>query len=74
MCLTLIEVSGLLLIILIGAVTLGGGTGDPGRAFTFKEGANVPFAILGGAVVAFYAFLGFENAANVAEETKDPIG
>jgi APA family basic amino acid/polyamine antiporter len=73
MLLTLIELSGLLLIILIGAVTLAGGTGDPGRAFTFKEGANVPFAILGGAVVAFYAFLGFEDAVNVAEETKDPI-
>jgi amino acid transporter len=73
MCLTLIELSGLLLIIAIGVVTLAGGTGDPARAFTFKEGANAPLAILAGTVVAFYAFLGFEDAANVAEETTDPI-
>jgi basic amino acid/polyamine antiporter, APA family len=73
MVLTLIELSGLLLIVLIGIVALAGGTGDPGRAFTFKEGANVPLAILAGTVVAFYAFLGFEDAANVAEETRDPV-
>ena len=39
--LTCIEISGLLLIILIAAVTLGTGQGDPGRAFEFKEGASV---------------------------------
>ena len=46
MFLSVIELSGLLLIILIGAVALAGGTGDPGRAFAFKEGANVPLSIL----------------------------
>jgi APA family basic amino acid/polyamine antiporter len=73
MTLTVIELSGLLLIVLIGIVTLAGGTGDPGRAFTFKPGENVALAILAGAVVAFYAFLGFEDAVNVAEETQDPV-
>jgi basic amino acid/polyamine antiporter, APA family len=53
MFLTLVEASGLLLIIVIGVAALAGGTGDPGRAFTFKAGANVPLAILAGAAIAF---------------------
>ena len=73
MALTLIEIGGLLLIILIGIVALTGGTGDLTRPFTFKEGEAVPLAILGGSLVAFYAFLGFEDAVNVAEECEDPV-
>jgi basic amino acid/polyamine antiporter, APA family len=73
MFLTLVEASGLLLIIVIGVAALAGGTGDPGRAFTFKAGANVPLAILAGAAIAFYACLGFEDVANVAEEAENPV-
>jgi basic amino acid/polyamine antiporter, APA family len=73
MVLTVIELSGLLLIILVGVVALAGGTGDLGRAFTFKPGVNVPLGILAGAAIAFYACLGFEDVANVAEEAQDPV-
>jgi basic amino acid/polyamine antiporter, APA family len=73
MVLTVVELSGLLLIILVGVVALAGGTGDPGRAFTFTPGVNVPLAVLAGAAIAFYACLGFEDVANVAEEAQDPI-
>ena len=38
---TCIEITGLLLIVLIGIVTLGTGTGEPARAFEFKEGASI---------------------------------
>ncbi len=69
---TLIEVFGLLLIVLIGVVVLSAGSGDPGRAFEFKEGISVPLAILSGAVLAFYAVIGFEDSVNVAEETRNP--
>ena len=69
---TLIEVVGLLLIVLIGVAALSTGSGDPGRAFEFKEGMSVPLAILGGAVLAFYALIGFEDSVNVAEETQNP--
>ena len=69
---TLIEVFGLLLIVLIGVVALSTGSGEPGRAFEFKEGVSVPLAILGGAVLAFYALIGFEDSVNVAEETQNP--
>src|SRR5918992_1503723 len=70
--LTCVEITGLLLIILIGAVTLGAGEGDPGRAFEFKEGASVLTALLGGTVLAFYALIGFDDSVNVAEETRHP--
>jgi basic amino acid/polyamine antiporter, APA family len=70
--LTSVEITGLLLIILIGAVTLGAGEGNPGRAFEFKEGASVLAALLGGTVLAFYALIGFDDSVNVAEETRHP--
>ena len=54
-----------------GAFLLDGG-GDPGRALEFKSGEAVPLAILGGASLAFFALIGFEDSVNVAEETKDP--
>ena len=70
--LTCVEITGLLLIILIGIVTLGAGEGNPGRAFEFKEGSNVLVALLGGTVLAFYALIGFDDSVNVAEETRHP--
>jgi amino acid transporter len=70
--LTCVEIFGLFLIILIGVVTLGAGTGEPARAFEFKEGANVLVALLGGTVLAFYALIGFDDSVNVAEETRHP--
>jgi basic amino acid/polyamine antiporter, APA family len=58
MGLTLVELSGLLLILVVGIVALAGGTGDPGRAFAFKADVNRPIAVLAGAAIAFYACLG----------------
>jgi APA family basic amino acid/polyamine antiporter len=70
--LTCVEITGLILIILIGITALGSGTGDPGRAFEFKEGTSVLSAILAGTVLAFYALIGFDDSVNVAEETQHP--
>jgi APA family basic amino acid/polyamine antiporter len=70
--LTCVEITGLALIILIGAAALAGGTGDPGRAFEFREGSSVLTAILAGTVLAFYALIGFDDSVNVAEETQHP--
>lgn len=69
---TLIELAGLLLIVVIGAAAVIGGTGDPSRALEFKDGVEIPWAILAGAGLSFYALIGFEDAVNVAEETQDP--
>jgi amino acid transporter len=70
--LTAIEVLGLLLVVVIAVAALADGTGDTGRAFEFKEGESVIGAMLGGAALAFYALIGFEDSVNVAEETEDP--
>jgi len=70
--LTSVEVSGLLLIILIGVLALLAGEGDAGRAFEFKADASVLGAILAGTVLAFYALIGFDDSVNVAEETQHP--
>jgi basic amino acid/polyamine antiporter, APA family len=70
--LTCVELFGLLLIILIGFAALGAGTGDPGRAFEFKEGSAVLPAILAGTVLSFYALIGFDDSVNVAEEVQGP--
>ncbi len=68
---TLIEVAGLLLVVLIGSAFLFDGGGDPGRALEFNEDATPALLIVAGASIAFYALIGFEDAVNVAEETKD---
>jgi amino acid transporter len=70
---TVIELAGLLFIIGIGAVILASGDGNPGQAFTFSgSGFGVVTGLLAGAATAFYAFIGFEDSVNLAEETKEP--
>src|ERR687897_497061 len=69
---TCIEITGLVLIVVIGIVTLGAGTGEPARAFEFKEGTSLIPAILAGTVLAFYALIGFDDSVNVAEEVRHP--
>jgi amino acid transporter len=70
---TVIELAGLLFIIGVGAVVLAGGDGTPGQAFEFSgSGFGVATGVLTGAATAFYAFLGFEDSVNLAEETKEP--
>ena len=70
--LTLIELSGLLLIIVIGVLALSDGTAEPARSLEFSTDAAVPLAVLTGASVAFYALVGFEDSVKVAEETENP--
>jgi amino acid transporter len=68
---TVIEVSGLVLVVVLGAVAVGGGQGSPGRLTELPDGVGLGAAVLGGALIAFYSFVGFEVSANVAEEVHD---
>lgn len=72
LALTIIEASGLLVVIAIGASALSAGAGDPGRIMAFPADSAVPVAIASGAALAFFSFIGFEDSANVAEETQQP--
>jgi amino acid transporter len=68
---TLVESSGLVLVVVLGALVLGRGDGDLGRAGQFPEGTSAASAVLAAAVLAYYSFVGFETSANVAEEVRD---
>jgi basic amino acid/polyamine antiporter, APA family len=70
--LTLIELGGLILVIVVAGAALADGQGDASRAFEVKEGETIVSAMIGGAALAFYALIGFEDSVNVAEECKDP--
>ncbi len=69
---TLVEVGGLILVVIVGLGALGDGIGEPSRAFEFKDGTGPLLAVLAGAAVAFYALIGFEDSVNIAEETQEP--
>ncbi|HEX2729198.1 MAG TPA: APC family permease [Rubrobacteraceae bacterium] len=71
--LTIIEVCGLMLIVVIAGAAVLGGTGEPARAFEFQTGSSAPGLILAGAALAFYALVGFEDSVNLAEEARDPV-
>jgi amino acid transporter len=68
---TLVEVGGLILVILVAGDSLGE---LPARLPELipPVDAGVWHGILLGAFIAFYAFIGFEDMVNVAEEVKNP--
>jgi len=74
--LTVIEISGLLLVIFVGlwAFTQGSDA-DFSRVVMFEteseRGAFV--AVTAATSLAFFAMVGFEDSVNMAEETKDPV-
>jgi amino acid transporter len=71
--LTLIELGGLVLVIVVGVAALADGQGDLANAFTFDgHSGSIVGAALAGTALAFYALIGFEDSVNVAEETKEP--
>ena len=72
--LTLVELSGLLLVILVGFYA-------PPRArpTSRRDGVRQPgdksvfLAVTAATSLAFFAMVGFEDSVNMAEETKDPV-
>lgn len=72
--LTVIELTGLLIIITIGLWAIGAGQGDVSRAMEFKtsEDGSFIWPVIAATTLAFFAMVGFEDSVNMAEETKDP--
>ncbi len=66
--LTVIEAGALILIVILGAPEAVMSLGTPVAPI---NGPVTGIAILSGAVLAFYAFIGFEDMVNVAEEVRD---
>lgn len=69
---TAIELSGLLLILVVGAKFVGSVNYLDAATPANPSGAIGLPLILSGAVLTFYSFIGFEDIINVSEEVKDP--
>lgn len=74
--LTIVEITGLVLVILVGLWAFtGGGEVDFSRVVAFEtaEDKNTFLDITAATSLAFFAMVGFEDSVNMAEETKDPV-
>ncbi|GAA4118284.1 APC family permease [Knoellia locipacati] len=69
---TVIEMTGLLIIIIVAAIVFGKGEADPSQLTTFADGVTPLQGAFAATITAFFSFLGFEAAANMAEEVKQP--
>jgi basic amino acid/polyamine antiporter, APA family len=72
--LTVVELTGLLIIIGIGFWAIAGGEGDVSRAWTFQPSSEhgVFWSVIAATTLAFFAMVGFEDSVNMAEECKQP--
>src|SRR5690606_2323441 len=66
---TVVEIVGLLLIVWFGREALGSVNISDIASIDQAKGVS---GVMAGAFLAFYAFIGFEDMVNVAEEVKDP--
>jgi APA family basic amino acid/polyamine antiporter len=72
--LTVVELTGLLLVILISGYFIAGGNADFSRVVAFETASDkdVFLAASTATSLAFFAMVGFEDSVNMAEETRDP--
>ena len=73
--LTLVELTGLLLVLFIGYWFIVGGNADHWDAvvaFESPDDKNVFIAVTAATSLAFFALVGFEDSVNMAEECKEP--
>ena len=72
--LTLVELTGLLIVILIGVYAMTQGGADFGRVVVFdtSEDRSAFVAVTAATSLAFFAMVGFEDSVNMAEETRQP--
>jgi amino acid transporter len=72
MLMTFVELSGLIIVMVIGIWYIAEGNADFGTLTDISVEGNPALAVLAGVALSFFAMTGFENTANVAEETIDP--
>jgi amino acid transporter len=74
MLMAFVEIFGLVIVMVIGLWHIAEGNADFGTLTEFQTagGTSPALAILAGVALSFFAMTGFENTANVAEETIDP--
>lgn len=72
MVMAFVEIAGLVIIVVTGIWYVAEGNAHFGTLVEFKTDGNPALAVLAGVALSFFAMTGFENTANVAEETIDP--
>lgn len=71
--LTGVELSGLLIVIAVGAYAVANGQGEPSRLLEIDTAnRSLLQAVAGATSLAFFAMVGFEDAVNMAEECRAP--
>ena len=72
--LTCVELTGLLIIVLIGFWAIAAGNGDLSRVLTFEPPGDrgIFWSVIAATTLAFFAMVGFEDSVNMVEETKNP--
>jgi APA family basic amino acid/polyamine antiporter len=72
--LTCVELTGLLIIIVIGLLAIGAGEGDVSRVTQFNASADrgAFWSVIAATTLAFFAMVGFEDSVNMVEECKEP--
>ena len=73
--LTMVELSGLLLVIFVGMYAVTQGNADFSRVTVFEspDDKGTFLAISSATALAFFAMVGFEDSVNMVEECKDPL-
>jgi len=69
---TVVELAGLILVVVIAVVYTSRGDADFGVLADFNAQDGVLLAIVSGVAFSFFSMTGFENAVNVAEEVVHP--
>lgn len=72
MLMTFVELSGLVIVLGIGVWYIVEGDAQFGHLAEFETSGSPVLGVIAGVALAFFAMTGFENAANVAEETIHP--
>jgi APA family basic amino acid/polyamine antiporter len=72
--LTLVELTGLLIVIFVGFFAITQGKADLSRVVIFDtpEDRSIFVAVTAATTLAFFAMVGFEDSVNMAEEVKEP--
>jgi len=70
--LTIIEASGLVIVLVLGAIGIARGEGEPARALTIDAPDGAFLGVIGATALGFYAMIGFEDSVNLAEEAEEP--
>ncbi|MCZ4497466.1 MAG: amino acid/polyamine/organocation transporter, superfamily [Marmoricola sp.] len=72
--LTLVEMTALAIVIVIGFVAITSGDGDLDRITVFEspDDKGIFAAVTIATAIAFFSMVGFEDSVNMVEETKDP--